>query len=282
MVNSLRIKKIVGLVFMGVAVLGMLLALFGIVQVWRLKVELSTRLIESLDLTANTLIATGVGLDNVSDSLENTATSLVLLQRTSETTVQTISETLLLLETAEEVVTIKLPDTIGAVQDSLATAEQGAGLIDDVLRVLARIPFISNVNYNPAVPLDQSIADISASLSDIPETLTSTGTQLESTRANLLIFQDRFPELSEQLRAIENNLLAMQDVVATYRRSLDRVISLVEDAHEQAPGWLRTGAWVLTLLLFLLAFALSGPLLHGWQFYQQSQASQARLEQAES
>lgn len=272
---STGLRRTVGLIFVLVAAAGMLLALFGIVQVWRLKTDLSSRLVESLDLTASTLNATGTGLDNVSDSLEKTAASLVLLERTSDTSVATISETMLLLETADDVIATQLPDTIAAVQDSLATAEQGAGLIDDVLRVVSRIPFISDVDYNPAVPLDQSIADISDSLSEIPKTLGSTSTQLESTRRNLLIFQDRFPELAEQLNAIEDNLLAMQDVVATYRRSLDRLVNLVEDAQQQAPGWLRTAAWVLTLLLFFVAFSLTGPLLYGWQFYQQVQRKQS-------
>lgn len=280
MVISPGIKKVVGLVFMVLAVAGMLLALFGIVQVWQLQSELSSRLVESLDLTVNTLNATNVGLDHVSDSLESTAASLTILQRTSDTTVQTIDEALLLLETADDVINTQLPETIGAVQDSLATAEQGASLIDDYLRLLSRIPFISSVTYNPTVPLGQSIADISESLNDIPETLASTGTQLESTRSNLMDFQERFPELSEQLQAIEGNLLAMQDVIATYHRSLDRVIEVVENARENVPNWLRTIAWVLTVLLFFLAFALTGPLLHGWQFFQQNQAAKTVPEQA--
>ncbi|MFN2195468.1 MAG: hypothetical protein ACK2UW_05010 [Anaerolineales bacterium] len=273
MAISSGINKVVGLVFMVLAGAGMLLSLFGIVQVWQLQTDLSARLVESLDLTVNTLNATNVGLDHVSDSLESTAASLTILQRTSDTSVKTIDEALLLLDTADDVINTQLSETIGAVQDSLATAEQGASLIDDYLRLLSRIPFISSVTYEPTVPLGQSIADISESLNDIPETLASTGTQLESTRSNLMDFQERFPELSEQLQAIEGNLLAMQDVIATYHRSLERVIEVVENAREKAPNGLRTIAWVLTALLFFLAFALTGPLLHGWQLFQQNQAA---------
>ena len=65
-----------------------------------------------------------------------------------------------------------LPKTIEAARTALASAQATARVVDNFLSGISRIQFL-NINYNPDVPLDSSIGQISDSLSGLPPQLTS-------------------------------------------------------------------------------------------------------------
>jgi predicted nucleic acid-binding Zn-ribbon protein len=270
---SPQVKKALGILLVFVAVIGMLLAVAGLVQVWRLQARLSERAVASLALTADTLENTSAGLEILASSLDSTAASLQTLQTTTVSASDTISDTMLVLDSTATMLTSGIPATITAVQSSLATAEQGAGVIDDVLRILSGIPFISDVDYNPQTPLDQSIAEISASLEAIPEALQDTGEQLTNAGANLSGFEDSMVALSEQLVEIEADLNDMQGVVENYQDILDTANTAVGNLQRDVPVWIQRAAWVATLVLIWFGFAQLGPLLQGWGIYQANRRS---------
>jgi methyl-accepting chemotaxis protein len=272
--NTNRLKSFSGLILAVLSAAGILLVIFGLIQVWRVEQNVSQRLVVSLELTQETLETTTTGLEVVSASLENTASSLTLLKTTTDNTLLTIEDTVVLLDSTSTVVGEEIPATIGAIQVSLNTAEQGARLIDEVLRILSRIPFISNVNYNPETPLNESIAEISESMDAIPTSLQTTQTQLQTASTNIQKFQVSIEDLSDQVGDIQTNVEAMQEVVENYRTTFERATRLVENARRDAPGWVRTVAWGSTAILFWFGIAQAGTLIEGWKIFRNSQAPQ--------
>jgi predicted PurR-regulated permease PerM len=262
-----KLKRVTGLLLVIIAVFGILLAVFALIQTWRLRASFTERVTQALDLTQSTLGNTRQGLEIVHDSLENTATGLDTLQQTTVAIGQTISDTVNLLEDTSTVIGQDVPQTIYSVQDSLAAAQQAAKVVDNVLRVLARIPFASGLAYNPDPPLDQTIADISTNLDDFPASLIKVGDQLKTSSENVSGMQANLDDLSAQLGDIQDNLTAMQVVVEDYQSLLDQASELTQNLYTDLPAWISSAAWIITVILIWFGFAQLGPLLQGWQIY---------------
>ena len=263
-----NVKKWLGLFLVVIAVFGMLLAVFGLVVTWRFQSTIAGRVGQALVLTGSTLNTTADGLDIVANSLENTASSLATLQDTTGQLSLAIDNTVSLLENTSTVIGQDVPDTIQAVQESLVTAQDGAAVIDNVLRILSRIPFISNVTYNPETPLNESIGEIATQLEGTPESLGDIGNQLQSSSETIAGFDTNLGELTDQLGEIETNLSKMQGVIEEYQSLLEDARLQVGTLQEDVPGLIRATAWVITIVLVWFGFAQLGPLLQGWQIYQ--------------
>ncbi|MGD2058767.1 MAG: hypothetical protein PVI04_08545, partial [Anaerolineales bacterium] len=63
------------------------------------------------------------------------------------------------------------PDTIIAMQAGLESAQSGARAMDQVLRVLSSLRFLTGVRYDPEQPLDSALQGISESLTPMPPAL---------------------------------------------------------------------------------------------------------------
>lgn len=263
-----KLKKATGLLLVVIAVIGILLAIFGLIQTWRLSASFTERVTQGLDLTQTTLNTTQQGLEIVHTSLGNTITSLDTLQLSTAAIGQTISDTVNLLDNTSTVIGQDVPETIYSVQNSLAAAQQAATVVDNVLGALSRIPFVSGLTYNPDTPLNESIADISSNLADMPASLSSIGDQLKISGENVSGMQSKLGDLSLQLGDIQENLTAMKVVVEDYQKSLDQAIQLAQNLNDDIPAWTNSVAWIISVLLILLGFAQLGLLLQGWQVYQ--------------
>lgn len=270
--DNRNIKKWLGLFLVVVAVFGMLLVVFGLVVTWRFQAAIAARVDQALTLTGSTLDTTANGLNIVANSLENTAGSLGTLQDTSGQLVKAIDETTALLDNSAVVIGQDVPATIQAVQQSLVTAQEGAAVIDDVLGILSRIPFISDITYNPETPLDQSIGEIAAELDGIPGSLGDIGDQLQSTGETIAGFQGNIDQLTNQLGEIEASMGSMQGVIEEYQSLLEDAGTQVESLQEDVAGFIQAAAWVLTIVLIWFGFAQVGPLLQGWQIYQNNRS----------
>ena len=78
-------------------------------------------------------------------------------------------------------------------------------MIDNVLTGLASIPLLG-IDYNPPVPFNQALGNISDTLSSIPPNLEQIETDLKSTSTNLLQLQGDLELINLNLQNIQVNI----------------------------------------------------------------------------
>src|SRR5690606_30478432 len=124
----------------------------------------------ALDITAQ-------GLTVADQSLSESIASLEGLKITVEATAGTIRETTPLVETLADLMGEDLPSALESARTSLDAAQESARIIDGVLGALS---FLPGVNYNPPVPLNEALADVSDSISGLPESFAAMEESLDN------------------------------------------------------------------------------------------------------
>jgi len=182
---SSMLRRIIGLLLIVAAIGGLIFSLYGLITVWRLRPVALKNATSSLDLVQASLDTTSQGLTVAGQSLDSTMASLGALESAVETTSRTFEDTVPIINTLTDLTSNELPKTIESAQTSLLAAQESAKIIDSVLRALVSIPFVNKDIYNPPVPLDQALGDVSKSLDGLPTSLKSIGSSMEATSDNL-------------------------------------------------------------------------------------------------
>jgi hypothetical protein len=137
-----------------------------------------------------------------------------------------------------------LSASIQALLDTMPAAIQTAGVIDSTLNALSFI----GVDYDPAQPFDESLIAVEAALEGIPAQL---ATQAEAIRGLVPVSQ-QFAEdaaaTAESFETLSGELASSQQVVDSYRATLDQAQAVVERTRSS----LSTTTWLLRLIIVLM------------------------------
>jgi uncharacterized phage infection (PIP) family protein YhgE len=259
----MNLRRLFGFFLVIAAVAGFIFSIFGLTQVWRYKPMLTQTVGDNLTLLNQTLTTTEDGLTSVGQMMQTITTDLGSLQTTTQALAQAIHATNPMLDSLTLLAGTKLPDAIGAMQSSLASAQGSALLIDNVLTALTSIPFLPVAQYKPAVPLHTALSQVSTSLDEIPTSLTTINTSLIAGKANLGQVEVELTKISETVKGISDNLDSALKVIEQYKKVTIQVKTRVEAAQLAAPGWITGIAWVATFFLVWLLIAQLGLYLQG-------------------
>lgn len=211
--------RIFGIIFIILSSLGILFSLTGITAMWIIKphiYEASITLIgsmnESLDTTDDVLLI----LDSV---LENSKTTLGIIEETFRGLEDTIDGTSTSLDSSAALVGDDLRLTILDTQTALSSAASSAELIDNTLSILASIPLLG-ADYRPDVPLHISLAQVASSMEDIPESLedmeqslTETAQGLDTLNENLLVISGNIGDFNDDLEDAQQVLIDYSEII---------------------------------------------------------------------
>lgn len=101
--------------------------------------------------------------------LKTSVATIGNLEQTLTTTAETVESADPMLGEVSRLMKDQLPATILATQQSLATAEQSAEVIDNLLKSLSGIPLIGpSIGYQPEVPLSDALGQVADSLDGLP------------------------------------------------------------------------------------------------------------------
>ena len=158
-----------------------------------------------------------------------------------------------------------LVDVVDQTQSSLVAASTSARLVDDTLSVIGAIPFIGQ-QYQPEVPLNQSITQIAFSLEYMNTSLLEIQAGVQASGRKVDEVRWLMDDLQRQLAALEPGLLEAQAQLDEYQAIL--VILHEKQANFQAllPGLLNTIYTLATLVLIWVALSQVGLLLQGLQW----------------
>ena len=255
-------NKIIPILIIWVTAIGLLLSIFFLIQIWRLRQPVTDKLRSAVNQTSDILQTTGDGLDLISQVIKNVYTSTLYLDDTTNALAQTIQSTSLFIDSAGSFVGEDLINTITNTQRTLDTAQASALVIDNILTTLSRVPLIG-INYNPSLPLNTALGEVSKSLDPLQESLKGFQSNLGSTRTDMQEFKDQLLILDQNISAINKNLASSQAVIDDYRTQVSILTSWADDARTSLPVWVKTIFWILTIIILWLVLIQVGILLQG-------------------
>jgi len=253
-------RRIIGITMIIFATLSLVITVFGIYQIWQWREPLVENVSSTLDVVETTLQATSEGLVVVGESLDSVISSISGLESTVTTLAKSIEDTAPLVSSLGTLTGDVLPDAIISAQTSLESAQDGARIIDTVLKALT---IFNRSAYEPEVPLHEALGNVSEGLNDIPESLATMETSLNSTYDNLEVMQADISLIAEDIAAINEGLEEGKNVLKQYQELISEVQTRIDRFQSRLPSIVQTLAWVLTFILIWLGIAQIGLLTQG-------------------
>jgi uncharacterized phage infection (PIP) family protein YhgE len=247
------LSHFIGLILITSAIIGFLICTVGIIAMWKLKTPVIQAAKANLEILTTTLASTNEGLTLAAQSLETASASIDALQTTVDTLAKSINDTTPLIDSLASLLSNELPDTIEATQTSLKSAQSSAKIMDNVLKVVTSIPFFPGEPYNPPVPLNVALGQVSDSLKPLPESFSEIKNSLEKTRGNLDVVKVDIGVTVENVLQIKQSLDASQMVISQYQTITNSLELRVTSAQQLIPKVINTSAWIATIVLVWLA-----------------------------
>lgn len=193
-------------------------------------------------------------VENAEDALLKTARALDASATTLGQAQTNIEEVGPLLDSIQALLGEEAPGTIIAMQAGLESAQSGARAMDQMLRVLSSLRFLTGVSYNPEEPLDAALQGISDSLDPMPPALISVSEEVETFGVSL---EDVGPELGQTAGAIGGMSVSMRTLARSLSGPAEGLESLSGSLDLQAQTF-RRRVWigVLVLEILLIQFVL--------------------------
>jgi len=269
------IRKIIGVVMLLIAVIGLGLSAFGIVTSRELFEDIALRLdntlslaADSLDTVSETLLLTKTTFSQVEESLETVGETAVELS-------QTIDNTQPLMNQITIVATSELPDSLEAVQSSIPDIAEAAGAIDDTLRLLdsfevdreifgVPIRFDLGVNYQPDAALDYTVNQLGQSLDGIPDSLRGLEVDMSAVSQNLDNIGSNVLTISEDLERINQSVGEIEPLIDDYIRLVEETDLLIQEAQDSIAQLLDAVTLIATALFFWMGLNQIVPLYLAW------------------
>ncbi len=179
------IRHFFGFALILFSILGLVVSTAGLLAVPKVAGRLRISIEEGLDLTLLALDATDESLVLAGTSIKQAIAALDSVRETTLGIGQTLDETDPLLNSVGDIVGQESPAIVESTQESLASSEASARVIDQVLYSLNTVAAVTGIEYDPETPLAESIADVSDSLDSLPESFEAIEEDMAAAPSNL-------------------------------------------------------------------------------------------------
>jgi hypothetical protein len=253
--NSL-LKRILGLVFVIVSIVSLVISAGGVIALWGARPAITTAMQDTFQLVSETLATTEKALAVADQALQDATNSVTVLAGLTSSLADSIGGGQDALNSVTQLLKKDLPGTLATAQTALESAASTAKVVDNFLRGLSRIQFL-NINYNPNVPLDQSITDIGSSLNNLPPTLEKIGAELDGITGKLPDMVKAVHGLGTTISSITTTLAKAQTVLKEYAAQLARTTTAVQQISGGVPMYVTLFISALTfIMLWIVAVQL--------------------------
>lgn len=259
------IKRLGALLLVIVAIVSLLFTLAGFIGVWVLYRPLTDGMAAGLTLAAETLGVTGDALALVDEGLLTAGNSATAAQTATRSLAQSLATTQPALDAAAELLGAGLPGAIAATNIAIEAAQGTAQTVDNVLTVLADIPFLG-INYNPDTPLAATLGNISRNLNEVPTNLRAVGRQLSVSSNNLPSIVDGVDALAASMGQVQTTIMAARQATQEYQRLIVRYQDGVAFLQRALPYLTALVPLLLSLVLFWLGVFQASVLWRGLEW----------------
>jgi len=262
-----QLKRFSGFLLIAAAALGLVLALVSLVAVWSYKNRVTALLDGQVGLAISVLDTTSQGLSVAETALQTTRSTVKTLHDTVQVLAESITDTLPLMDSLSGMLGQDLPQTIEATQTSLQAAQASAKVIDDVLKILTAIPFFRGKPYNPDVPLNMALADVSTSLDKMPAAFRAMESNIHKTSVNLSMVQDNVGQVTGEITLVQTSLEQASQIIVQYQDAAEELKRQLVTLQTKIPLAINLSAILLTLFLLWMAIAQIGLLTQGLELF---------------
>jgi methyl-accepting chemotaxis protein len=255
------IKRILGFIIILTAILGLVTCLIAIVA----GLPVLDRVAAGID---NNITSIGGTLDTVSETLrfaQDTSSQVTVGLNTAEisvlNTAMILSQTRPLLSNAGEIVTVDVAGSLDQVQATIPTVAQLASNVDKTLSLLSKVDILGyklGIDYNPDVPLAQSITAIGNSLNGIPDKLRSMSSSMNATNQALDTTAINLNTIGSNLHDINASFSKFSGLFGTYLQNTTAIkqrLLATQNELRNDLQFIKTGLFIFIAWLALTQLA---------------------------
>lgn len=265
-----KTRHIIGIILITTAILGWLISAIGLVGVWVARPKITQAVISQVEMLKLTLEVTTKGLAISQDTLTTIVASLETLQGTVEKTAGIVDGTTPFIDSLAQLSAENLPQTVESLRNSLATAQQGAQVIDDALRKVTSIPllgdWLSDQGYNPTTPLDKGLSQVADGINSLDETFQGISDNLNNTRDSIQGVQEGIQTMADNIGQVKTNLADARQVLADYQETTQATLDFLNRWGDRLPQLITLLAVVISILLIWIAATQLGLYLQGSEY----------------
>ncbi len=189
-------------------------------------------------------------LGTAADSLAEASATLEETRATLRQVRRSLEDAEPLLDSVGRLVGDDAPTTLESTRDAILATGSGARAIDQVLRGLATVGFITGVRYDPDESLDKSLAGVAEAIAPLPDALRAAAGDLDRATAGFRDVELGLTQTADEMRALAVSMQNLSWSLDAQRVEFDRIAAALESVADRATEivTLATGLLALTLI----------------------------------
>lgn len=263
----MHFSRLIGVIYVVGAVFGLVISLGGLLLLWTTKSNVTNSIIGVVALGGRTVEATSITVNVMGTSLDQAGTSLKLIQIMLVDTGTSLKNSGELVRSTGGLVGVNMVDFVDNAKSSLASMQNSAQVVDNMLRTITGIPLIGpwlgGQRYNPDVPLAESVAKVSKSMDPLPDSLKKIRSDLDVSAENIATVKSEVDSAAKQMDSIQASLTDAQKEVEDYKSIISELQTRYTRFQTRLPAVLNTFYIGLTVILIWILITQVGMLLHG-------------------
>jgi ABC-type transporter Mla subunit MlaD len=208
-------------------------------------------LADSFAVTSDAVEAVDSTITVVDDALEVLDETLTGVDGVFESTDRTLSEVSAVVLSSGTLLQDEIPGQIDALQSAMEGLIGTANVVDGVLSAISIISFVG-VDYDPAVPLDDALADVNQRLGDVGDSLSGYSADLFSVAVSLNRLGEDLGGVGDSLGSLRSQVGESRQLISQYQEAAGSARELIDDAVGRLSGQ----AWLVRVLAVLLFLSL--------------------------
>lgn len=268
-------KRILGIVMLIIGLVGLVISVAGLLVSRSVIDDLGTSLETTLTLASDSLDTVGDTLSLTKTSVDQAGSSIDTLAEMATNVSTTMNDTQPLLEQVTQTATQRIPDSVEAIQEALPDVAEAAGAIDDTLLILDSfeldrqifgipIQFDLGIDYQPSVPLDETVLTLGQSLDGVPEDLRALEGDLMLTTDNLALIGENIDTIADDLDLISQTVDEINPLLDQYIAIVAQTQELIAQAQSDLGDQLALLQLAVTALFLWLGLNQLVPFYLGW------------------
>jgi hypothetical protein len=222
---------------------------------------------ESLDTVQETLLLAQSTVTEVTGGLDTVEASAVHLG-------QTLDQTRPLLDQVATIASDEVPQSLEAIQSTIPDLVQVAAAIDDTLTILNRfkideqifgipIKYDLGIDYDPAVPFDDSVDQIGRSFETLPGQLRDLDDYVVVANDNLALISEDVLAISQDLDGVNGRIAELDPLLEEYLRLVVELNDITRQTRQIILDELIALKRIITIALAWVALSQLAPLYLG-------------------
>ncbi|MEW5988432.1 MAG: hypothetical protein AB1791_17520 [Chloroflexota bacterium] len=272
------LRRVIGIIMFILGLVGVVISVAGIIYGRQAIDQFGGGLDNTLSLTSDTLNTAVDSLELAKTTIGDVNNGLDTVGVASSSIAKTITETRPLLDQVGEVVTQDAAASVEAMQTAIPNIAQVAGAIDSTLTALNdfridenilgfQLQYDLGVDYDPAVPFDETINGLGDSLDGLPERLRSVEDDIAVTSANLQLIGDSIVRITADLDTINGRVAEVIPLLDQYVDIVNRLDDSIQRVRSQVTQQLGVVKNVLTFVLIWWGMPQLALVMIGWDFF---------------